>query len=429
MPFCKKCGTSFDGKFCPHCGTKAARYCPNCGSETEENGRFCSTCGEPLNYEAELHRPEVIEEPVEVVAAPIAEETGFHRPEIKSEPAEYKYEGKHSEAPEETSETYESKFTGGAIARAARLWVVGFVSLITIGLAYPAMYCWYMRWQTSHTYLNGRKLVFDGKGGQLFGKYILWTILTIITLGLYYIFAARINMLAWQTKHTHFEGVEISDEDDKKSKFTGNGLQLIGVDLLTGFVTLITLTFGMYWAYCYRQRWLCKHTVIDGHTMYFDGKALQYFGKCVLWCFLTIITFGIYSFWMAVNSLKWTTKHTLLHEPADLPYYGKKANAAANVNTPAPRANTNTNTTTSTDNGSKNNSNSLPIVGFVLSIMPNFSFIGLIISIVALAKINDSDGKNKGFAIAGIIIPIVYFVIGFLVGLLVLPAIGLGFFY
>ena len=423
MPFCRKCGTSFDGRFCPHCGTKAAKYCPNCGSEAEENSRFCSTCGEPLNTEAELHRPEVIEEPVEVVA-PVVEETGFHRPEIRNENREYRYEGKHSEAPKETSETYESKFTGGAISRAARLWAVSLITIITLGLACPAMYCWFMRWQTSHTYLNGRKLEFDGKGGQLFGKYILWTILSIITLGLYYIFAARVNMIVWQTKHTHFEGVEVSDEDDKKSKFTGTGLQLVGVDLLTGFVTLITLTLGMYWAYCYRQRWICKHTVIDGHTMYFDGKALQYFGKCVLWGFLTIITLGIYSFWMAVNSLKWTTKHTVLHEPADLPVYGKKTYDKAATYKVAPSTGTTANSSSSSESKSNSNSITLPIVGFVLSIMPNFSFIGFIISIVALAKSNENGGKNKGFAIAGILIPIVYFIIGIVVSLIYVSVLG-----
>lgn len=423
MPFCRKCGTSFDGRFCSRCGTKAARYCPNCGSETEENSRFCSTCGEPLNTE-------FMSGPVEAVAPEIAG-TGFHRPEIKSEPQEYRYEGKHSEAPEETSETHESRFTGGAIARAARLFAVSFVSVITIGLAYPAMLCWYMRWQASHTYLNGRKLVFDGTGGQLFGKYVLWTILTIITLGLYYVFAARINMIAWQTKHTHFEGVEPSDEDDRKSKFTGNALQLLGVNFVAAFVTLITLTLGIYWAYCYRQRWICKHTVIDGHTVYFDGKAFQYFGKCLLWSFLTIITLGIYSFWMAVNVLKWTTEHTLLHEPADLPLYGKKAALTAPVYNPAPGVNTtaDNNSVSKSSTGSDSNANSLPVVGFVLAVMPNFSFIGFIISIVALAKSNDNGGKNKGFAIAGIIIPIIYFIVGFFVWLFLIPLLSGGLWF
>ena len=53
----------------------------------------------------------------------------------------------------------------------------------------------------------------------------------------------------------------------------GKWYQLLGVNLLTGFVTLITLSFGYYWAHCYRQRWLYKHKTIDGLELGFDGKA------------------------------------------------------------------------------------------------------------------------------------------------------------
>lgn len=38
------------GKFCPQCGTPAARerVCPNCNAPAEESARFCSSCGTQL---------------------------------------------------------------------------------------------------------------------------------------------------------------------------------------------------------------------------------------------------------------------------------------------------------------------------------------------------------------------------------------------
>ncbi len=200
-----------------------------------------------------------------------------------------------------------SKFTGGAFANFFIHLGMVLVSLITLGFAFPAMYCVVQRWVASHTYVDGKQMEFDGKGGQLLGKMIVWALLTIITLGIYLLVKARILMIAWVTSHTHFVGEK---NDSHPSKFDGKWYQLFGVRLLTGFVTVITLSFGMYWAHCYTERWYCKHRVIDGRKLYFDGKGIEYFGKMLLWSLLTVVTLGIFSFWLAVKSRNWTVSHT-----------------------------------------------------------------------------------------------------------------------
>ena len=47
--------------------------------------------------------------------------------------------------------------------------------------------------------------------------------------------------------------------------------------------------------------WKVKHTVIDGHRLYFDGTAMQLFGNWIKWLILTVITLGIYSFWLNIK--------------------------------------------------------------------------------------------------------------------------------
>lgn len=294
---------------------------------------------------------------------------------------------------------YESRFTGGAFANFFVNWLVTVVSVITLTIARPAMLCWRLRWLAKHTYLNGRRLAFDGKGLQLWGRYLLWMLLSVITLGLYYIFSMSVAIEKWETKHTHFEG----SPEGKESKFDGNSLQLFGVNFVCKLVTVITLSFGSYWAHCYKERWFCKHRTIDGAKLYFDGTASQYFGKRLLWSFLTVITIGIYSFWLFVKSKKWTVSHTKVETGAELPpvnLQGAECKFCAAVNQTAEAAPANT------------NSNTLGLVGLILAIvstcaMPPLCIPAIICSAISLSK----KEQQKGLAIAGLVIGILVTVV------------------
>ncbi len=208
-----------------------------------------------------------------------------------------------------------SVFTGRMLANYFIGLATILVSLITLGLAYPAMVCWKLKWKASHTYLNGRQLAFDGNAMQLMGKYVLWMFLSLITFGLYYIFSAELKLTEWEIKHTHFSDY-ISNEENK-SIFNGKWYQLFAINFVCRFVTIITLFIGYYWAHCYKERWYCKHKTIDGYELEFDGTGMQYFGKRIVWTLLTIITFGIYSFWLQIKSVKWTVSHTKLSSLID----------------------------------------------------------------------------------------------------------------
>ena len=96
----------------------------------------------------------------------------------------------------------------------------------------------------------------------------------------------------------------------ERSYFDGGLLQLIGWQILSGIVTMLTLGICYPWAICMLYRWEAKHTVINGRRLKFTGTAMQLFGNWIKWILLTIITLGIYAFWLNIKLIQWKTKHT-----------------------------------------------------------------------------------------------------------------------
>lgn len=245
-------------------------FCTKCGAQMPDGAKFCTACG-AQNVTAAPATPVAPVQPT-VAAVPMGK----------------------------------SDFTGGAFALYFIDLLSTIVSLFTLGLAYPAMACWKLRWKAKHTYINGKRLVFDGKGGQLFGKYIIWWLLSIVTLGVYAVLVMPVRLEQWEKSHTHFEG------QTGESHFDGTVWGMFGTKLLTGFVTVITLGIGSWWAYCKMQRWYREHQVVDGYRLRFEGTAGDYFCKTFIWGLLSSITFGIYSFWVPVKTEKWIVSHTVI---------------------------------------------------------------------------------------------------------------------
>jgi len=83
------------------------------------------------------------------------------------------------------------------------------VLVVTLGIAFPWVCCWVLRWRTSHTVVEGKRLKFTGTGLSLFGHYILrgWLlglILGPLTLGIYFIWYYGISVQRWIAKNTSF---------------------------------------------------------------------------------------------------------------------------------------------------------------------------------------------------------------------------------
>jgi len=59
-------------------------------------------------------------------------------------------------------------------------------------------------WEAKHTVIEGRRLEFTGTAAGLFGQWVKWLLLSIITIGIYS-FWVNIKLKKWRTEHTRFQ--------------------------------------------------------------------------------------------------------------------------------------------------------------------------------------------------------------------------------
>jgi len=223
-----------------------------------------------------------------------------------------------------------SYFDGGYFAYIGYSLLVGFVTAITLGIAFPWMCCLMQRWIAKHTVVCGKRQYFDGTGIQLIGKFILWSILTVITFGIYGFWMA-LAIKKWLAKHTHFVG-----EEDNNSYFDGGILGFIGTNILAFFVMFIPFV-GFAWSNIIKLNWERSHTVIDSRRLVFKGTVGNFFLKYLLWGILTAITFGIFALFIPVKNFKLEAENTIDHEHTDKALmeqseYQNKVNNTVSIN-------------------------------------------------------------------------------------------------
>lgn len=77
------------------------------------------------------------------------------------------------------------------------------ITIFTLGICLPWAVTMIYTWEAKHTVLDGRRLRFKGSAIGLFGHWIKWWILCIITFGIYS-FWVGIALRKWKTKNLEF---------------------------------------------------------------------------------------------------------------------------------------------------------------------------------------------------------------------------------
>ena len=198
--------------------------CPRCGAIFEGQPHRCPRCNILFRFRKEdPNAPHyILKDDAEVLATreelerrnqPEVREVVKEVEVIKEVPVEVEKIVVEEKAiiPEATKEnTYFDGKMGGWLG-----WTLlgCLVTTFTLGICFPIAYCWLRRWKVNHTVVNGYRLQFQGKGGKLIGRWILWMLLSIITI---FIFALWIptKLEKWSAART----VATFDKQEEEKK-------------------------------------------------------------------------------------------------------------------------------------------------------------------------------------------------------------------
>lgn len=190
-----------------------------------------------------------------------------------------------------------SYFDGDGVDLFVNILLLSVASALTCGIAAPWFLCRIYKWRKEHTVIDGKRLTFNGTGGELLGRWIIWEILTVITCGLFG-FYVYISLKKWELSHTAYMGApDTAGMVYANSFFDGPFSAYLGYSILCGLITMITCGIAYPWAAVPLIKWELTGSVVEGDRMGFFGNGTEMFGIYIVNALLTVITCGIYSPW------------------------------------------------------------------------------------------------------------------------------------
>jgi len=94
-------------------------------------------------------------------------------------------------------------FDGGAATYLGTGLLAFLITVCTVGIAFPFALVLRLRWRAKHTYIGGRQLQFTGSAIGLFGHWIKWFVLMVVTAGIYSFWVVP-RLVKWQVENQSF---------------------------------------------------------------------------------------------------------------------------------------------------------------------------------------------------------------------------------
>lgn len=95
-------------------------------------------------------------------------------------------------------------FDGGAATYVGTGLLALLITVCSLGFCYPFALVLRERWRAKHSYIDGHRLRFTASAWGLFGNWIKWFLLCIVTLGVYSFWVGP-RIARWKWEHTCFE--------------------------------------------------------------------------------------------------------------------------------------------------------------------------------------------------------------------------------
>lgn len=201
---CGKCGMTFEGKL---------EICPGCGAELHYVDAEIKLQSEAAIKENSVSTFRFDDDDVIKSGIPENEDDlpSVHEQFFQSKKNEKFVDAKGHERkrkdeivgvnPEQLLSLDSSYYDGKKLVKFFMMLGLSLLCLITVFIAVPWAVTMVYRYDAKHTVISGYRLGFDGTGRQLFGRYILWLFLTIITATIFLFWLTHF-IKKWRIKHT-----------------------------------------------------------------------------------------------------------------------------------------------------------------------------------------------------------------------------------
>ena len=94
-----------------------------------------------------------------------------------------------------------SDWRGSAIMLVCVRFVSLFITFISLGILYPVALAVMTEYEYSQTFIDGERMELSGKASALIPKWMLWTLFSVVTLGVYSI-CVTVKFNRWFAEHT-----------------------------------------------------------------------------------------------------------------------------------------------------------------------------------------------------------------------------------
>jgi uncharacterized membrane protein YjgN (DUF898 family) len=176
------------------------------------------------------------------------------------------------------------------------------------------------RYRLSRMSWRGIRFSFRGSAREFVGVFVVGTILTSLTLGIYYpVFATRRQ--AFMISHSYFGSRAFS--------FDGRGRDLVGPFVVMLLLFLPTLGLSWFWFAARRQRYFTVHTRFGATTFHSEVTGGRLAWLQISNVLALLLTLGLAWPWTVVRSLDFTFRYVTLRGPLDVADIRQDARAAS----------------------------------------------------------------------------------------------------
>ena len=136
-----------------------------------------------------------------------------------------------------------------------------------------------------------------------FTLYFIQSVLTVVTLGLYWPFY-KMNIEKFWRENSWFGDVPF--------RFSGKGKDFFRQFLFAVVFTPLTLGFYLFWFIAGLKKYLWSHTHVGGATFHFPITGKDYLRLKLTNFFIILFTFGLGYPWVVVRNQKFITENLTL---------------------------------------------------------------------------------------------------------------------